>query len=319
MLITGISGFAGSHLTDYLIGEKKIEIWGTFRGNYQNIEHIKERLHLLSGDLRDSQFVEEALEKAKPDYIFHLAAQSSVPLSWQDPWGTFENNLRPQLNLLQGVVKRGIRARILIIGSNEEYGRVQPEDLPIKENTPLRPDNPYGVSKAAQDLLGLQYHLSHGLEVIRVRPFNHTGPRQKEDFVIPAFAKQIAEVEAGLKEPVVKAGNLQAQRDFSDVRDVVRAYYLALTKGEPGEVYNIAGGTAREIGEVLQSLLQLTSHKIEVGEDLERLRPSDVPQSIGDSAKLQKQSGWKASIPWEKTLQDTLAYWRERTGKEKNE
>ncbi|MBI2845720.1 MAG: GDP-mannose 4,6-dehydratase [Chloroflexi bacterium] len=311
-LITGISGFAGSHLAEYLLDEKGSEVWGTFRGNYQNIEHIKGRLRLLSGDLRDAGFVGEVLDKAKPEYIFHLAAQSYVPQSWQNPWETLENNLRPQANILQGVVKRKIATRILVVGSNEEYGRVQPKDLPIKENFPLRPDNPYGVSKVAQDLLGLQYHLSHGLEVMRVRPFNHTGPRQKEHFVIPSFAKQIAEIEKGVREPVVMVGNLEAQRDFSDVRDVVRGYYLAISKGKPGEVYNIASGAARSIGQSLQDLLRLTSKKIEVAEDPALLRPADVPISMGDASQLRERTGWKPSIPWERTLQDTLDYWRKR-------
>lgn len=317
MLITGISGFAGSHLAEFLLNEKNLEIWGAFRGNYENIEHIKDRLHLLSGDLRDPGFVQEALQKAKPDYIFHLAAQSYVPLSWQDPWGTMENNLRAQVNILQEVATRGLSARILVVGSNEEYGRVQPEELPIIETTPLRPDSPYGVSKVAQDLLGLQYYLSHRLAVIRVRPFNHTGPRQREDFVVPAFAKQIAQIEHGLKEAVVKVGNLNAQRDFSDVRDVVHAYHLAITKGQPGEVYNIASGVARSISEALQQLLGLTSQKIGVAEDPARLRPADVPISIGEASKLREQTGWKPTIPWPKTLEDTLNYWRERIAGER--
>lgn len=314
-LVTGIAGFAGSHLAEYLLSHTSWEVWGTVRKDTENIEHIKDRLRLLSGDLRDPGFVQETLKKSQADYIFHLAAQSHVPRSWENPWETFEDNLRAEVNILWEVAKDGLAARILIVGSNEEYGWVRPEDLPIKETTPLRPDSPYGVSKVAQDLLGLQYHISHGLEVIRVRPFNHIGPRQREEFVVPTLTKQIVEIEAGLREPVVRVGNLESQRDFTDVRDMVGAYYLAITQGQAGEVYNIGSGVARSVREVLKGLLALTKEEIAVAVDQARLRPSDIPVSFCDASKFRKHTGWGPSIPFEKSLEDTLEYWRHRVTK----
>lgn len=312
VLITGIAGFAGSHLAEHLLTESDTEIWGVVRGEGWRIAHLEGPVTLRRGDLRDPQFCRRLLEEARPQHLYHLAAQAFVPSSWVDPWGTLEANLRPQINLLTAVLELGLRPRALVLGSNEEYGAVRPEELPIREETPLRPDSPYGVSKVAQDLLGLQYHLSHGLEIVRVRPFNHVGLGQREHFVVPALAQQIAEIEAGLRPPVVRVGNLEAQRDFTDVRDMVRAYALALTQGLPGEVYNIGSGVTRSIRQVLEALLAFSSARISIEVDPTRLRPSDVPVSVCDYNRFRERTGWDPRIPWEQTLGDVLQEWRER-------
>jgi GDP-4-dehydro-6-deoxy-D-mannose reductase len=269
-------------------------------------------LELYPAELSELETVTSIIERAKPDYIFHLAAQPLVSLSRRDPWATLANNIRLQLNILEAVARLGSTAKILVVGSSEVYGLVQSDELPIKETNPLRPTSPYAVSKVAQDMLGLQYHLSHKLFSVRVRPFNHIGPRQRLGFVAPDFARQIAEAEAGLKEPVIQVGNLEPQRDFSDVRDIVRGYYAALTEGEPGEVYNLGSERARSIGELLDGLLSMASVSIQVEQDPARLRPADVPVMVSDCSQLRARTGWRTTIPFEKSLQDVLDYWREQ-------
>jgi GDP-4-dehydro-6-deoxy-D-mannose reductase len=317
-LITGIAGFAGSHLAEYLLNQTDLKVYGFIRRREENIAHIRDELVLFRCDLRNYESVARALSEVKPDLIFHLAAQPSVSASWSDPWSTLENNICSQLNILQAVVNLGLKARILVVGSNEEYGLVGEDELPIKEANPLRPTSPYAVSKVAQDMLGLQYHLSHGLQTIRVRPFNHIGPRQSEKFVAPAFAKQIAEIEAGIRPPIVKVGNLEARRDFTDVRDIVRAYYLVLTEGKPGEVYNIGSGVPRSIRELLNTLLSFSEVEIEVEQDPSLLRPLDVPVSYCDYSKLRECTGWEPTIPFEESLKDVLNYWRMRVKSQKS-
>jgi GDP-4-dehydro-6-deoxy-D-mannose reductase len=270
---------------------------------------------LVRADLRDPAAVKALVEEARPDAIFHLAAQAFVPTSFADPWDTLENNIRSQLNLLEAVRQLGASPRMLVVGSNEEYGAPEPGELPQTEESPLRPNNPYAVSKVAQDMLGLQYFLSYGVPVVRVRPFNHTGPGQSPNFVVPAFASQIARIEAGLQEPVMKVGNLEAARDFSDARDIVRGYYLALTQGEPGEVYNLASERARTIQEVLDILLSYARAEIRVERDPGRYRPVDVPVVYGSAEKLRRRTGWQVEIPFEQTLRDTLEYWRRQVCK----
>ncbi len=314
-LITGIAGFAGSYLAEHLLEHPGLEVCGLIHRSEGHIAHLRHRLTLLRGDVCDLASVSDILTGAKPDYVFHLAGQPFVPDSWRDPWDTFERNVRGQLNILRAAVEIVPQARILVVGSNEEYGLVSPEELPVDENTALRPYNPYGVSKVAQDMLGLQYYLSHNLYTVRVRPFNHIGPRQSERFVTAAFAKQIAEIERGLKPPVVKVGNLKAKRDFTDVRDVVRAYYLALATGQPGQVYNTGSGQARGIQELLDHLLSLSQTEISVEQDPSRLRPSDIPVVLCDAARLREQTGWQPTISFEQSLRDSLDYWREKVNK----
>jgi GDP-4-dehydro-6-deoxy-D-mannose reductase len=311
-LITGISGFVGSHLAEYLLNNRPWKVAGTVFGPAQNIAHLQGRLELHPLELSELDTVARLLEQTKPDYIFHLAAQPLVALSHKDPWATLSNNIRIQLNFLEALVRTRIHARLLVIGSSEEYGLVYPDEIPVKETNPFRPLSPYAVSKIAQDMLGLQYHLSNGLDVVRARPFNHIGPRQGLGFVAPDFAKQVAEIEAGLHPPVIKVGNLRAKRDFSDVRDVVRAYTLLMEKGEPGEVYNIGSGQARMVQEVLDALLSFAQVRIQVEEDPARMRASDIPTIAADCSRLRECTGWEPEIPFEQSILDVLDDWRER-------
>jgi GDP-4-dehydro-6-deoxy-D-mannose reductase len=257
------------------------------------------------------------LETTAPDVIFHLAALARVGDSWQNPWPVLHNNIRAQLNLLHALVQLEAAPRVMIVGSNEEYGLVKPEELPLDEQHPLEPSSPYGVSKVTQDLLGLQYYLSYELPIIRVRPFNHIGPRQAPGFVAPDFARQIAAAEIGQRPPVMQVGNLEAQRDFTDVRDMVRAYYLAVTQGEPGQVYNLGSGRAHAIQELLDILLSNSKVEINVEPDPSRMRPSDVPVVRCDATKFHALTGWTPQISFETSLRDVLDYWRAQMREEK--
>jgi len=314
VLITGVSGMAGSHLAEYLLNRGDIEVSGTikWRSNLENIIHFRDKLKLYECDIRDAHAVKTVLSENKPDFIFHLAAQSYVQFSWRAPSETLSTNIIGELNVFEAVRELKLDSRIHIAGSSEEYGMVHPDEVPIKECNPLRPLSPYGVSKVAQDLLGYQYFQSYGLKIVRTRAFNHTGPRRGEVFVSSNFAKQIVEIEKGRRKPVIHVGNLDAVRDFLDVRDVVRAYYLALEKGVPGEVYNIASGKGYKIRELLDKLLKIAKVDIKVEVDPSRLRPSDVELLVGSSEKFQKATGWKPEIPFEKTLEDLVNYWRDR-------
>ncbi len=309
-LITGLNGFAGSHLADYLLAQPGAQVFGAGLGSRDNIAHLEGRVTFIEGNLTDLPFTEAVLAQAQPDRIYHLAGQAFAPISWQDPWGTMEINLRAQVNVLHAAAQAESAARILVIGSFEEYGRVDPRDLPLTETAPLRPDSPYGVSKIAQDFLGLQYFLSHHLRIVRVRPSNHIGARQNEQFVTSNFAKQIAEIEAGARAPVLYVGNLTAQRDFTDVRDMMRAYHLALERGVAGEVYNIGSGRAWSIEQVLELMLQQSRVPIRVEQDPARLRPSDTPATYCDASKFCAQTGWSPKIPLEQSLREILDYWR---------
>jgi GDP-4-dehydro-6-deoxy-D-mannose reductase len=314
VLITGLTGFVGSHLADYLVTRSDVELFGTYRwrSRMDGIAHLAGRVTLVECDLRDAAATRRMLQTVSPDRIFHLAAQSYVPTSWLMPAETLLPNVQAQLNLFEGVRELALGSRIQIAGSSEEYGLVLPHEIPIREENPLRPLSPYAVSKVAQDLLAYQYWQSYGLHVVRTRGFNHTGPRRGDVFVTSNFAKQIAEIEKGLRPPVVHVGNLDAQRDFTDVRDMVHAYWLALEHGAPGEVYNICSGRAYRIGQVLETLLALAQVEVEVRQDPGRLRPSDVPALLGDCSRFQRITGWVPTIPFEVTLKDVLAYWRQQ-------
>lgn len=315
VLITGITGFAGSHLADYMLAEHPdARIYGIvrWRSRTENIEHIKDRLKLLECDLRDASSVKGLIDQVRPVKIFHLAAQSFVPTSWNAPAESLTTNLLGQLNVFEAVRALKIDPWIQLACSSEEYGLVHESELPIREENPLRPLSPYAVSKVGQDLLGYQYFKSFGLKVVRTRGFNHTGPRRGDVFVDSNFAKQIAEMEKGRRPPVLMVGNLDARRDFTDVRDMVRGYWLALEHGEAGEAYNICSGRGWSVREVIDLLRGMTKIQIEIKQEPARLRPSDVPVLVGDSTKFRTRTGWAPRIPFEQTLRDVLNYWRER-------
>ncbi len=315
VLITGITGFAGSHLAEYILNNKpEVEVYGLvrWRSRLENIQHIINKIHLIEADLKDAYSLKKALAKIKPDWIFHLAAQSFVPSSWRLPAETMSINVIGQINLFEAILELKISPRIHVAGSSEEYGLVYSNEIPIKESNPLRPLSPYAVSKVAQDLLAYQYFKSYGLDTVRTRGFNHTGPRRGEVFVTSNFAKQIAEIEKGLKEPVIMVGNLEAKRDFTDVRDMVKAYWLCLEKGESGEVYNIGSGKTYQISQILDILLSYSKLNVKIKKDPERMRPSDVPILIADNTKFTQLTDWKPEIPIKQTLLDLLNFWRER-------
>lgn len=312
-LITGITGFAGSHLAEYLLAEHlDVEVFGIYRwrSRMENIEHLRSKVTLLECDLRDYTSVHAALTASRPDYIFHLAAQSFVPSSWTAPNETLTTNVSGQTNLFEAIRALGLDPVVQLACSSEEYGLVLPDEVPIRETNPLRPLSPYAVSKVAQDYLGYQYFMSYGLKAIRTRGFNHTGPRRGHVFVTSNFCSQVAAIELGMQEPVIRVGNLDAVRDFTDVRDMVRAYWLAVTKGKPGEVYNIATGEGIVIREMLNRIVELAKVEVKIETDPARLRPSDVEILIGDSSKFRADTGWEPRIPFEQTLRDLLDHWR---------
>lgn len=310
VLITGMNGFAGSHLADFLLTLPDTEIFGAGVGSQENIAHLAGRATFKEIDLTKLDAAESLLAQTQPDRIYHLAGQAFAPISWHDPWGTIEINLRAQVNVLSAMARLKSNARIVVIGSIDEYGRAEPDEMPVTESTPFRPDSPYGVSKIAQDFLGLQYFLSNNLHVVRVRPSNHIGPRQNEQFVTSNFAKQIAEIEAGKREPVLFVGNLTALRDFTDVRDMVRAYHLALEKCAPGDVYNIGSERAVSIESALDTMLAQSRVSIRVQQEPARFRPSDTPVMYCDASKFRAQTGWHTTISLEQSLRDILDYWR---------
>ena len=311
VLITGITGFKGCYLADYLLQNEDIQLYGIsrYRSDTSNIKDIIDKISMFDCDLTDPNSVNYIIRSIKPDIIFHLAAQSLVPASWNYPNMTINTNVISTLNIFEACRRNEINPTIVSSGSSEEYGKVEENEVPITENNPLRPISPYGVSKVAQDLLGYQYYNSYKTKVIRTRAFNTIGPKQREDFVVSSFAKQIAEIEKG-KRTALKVGNLTAKRDFTDVRDMIKAYWLAARKCIPGEVYNICSETTVSMREVLDTLISLSTSKIEVAIDPARMRPSDVMILYGDCQKFKKETSWKSEIPLKQTLEDTLNHWR---------
>lgn len=313
VLITGISGFAGSHLAEYLISQNGYQIAGTYltEESLRNVERIKKKIHLVKIDLTREESTFNLVRDTKPDLVFHLAALTSPGDSFKTPSETITNNIAQEINLLSAIRKNKLLpAKILIISSADIYGLVKKENLPIGEETALMPVSPYAVSKIAQDFLGLQFFLSYKLKIVRVRPFNHIGPRQSQHFVVAAIAKKIAEIEKGKREPILTVGNISSKRDFTDVRDMVRAYVLAIEKGKEGEVYNLGSGKAYKISDILDKLISLASVKIKVKIDKSLLRPLDIQKLLCDATKFKNLTGWKSTIPIEITLKDTLDFWR---------
>ncbi len=317
VLITGITGFVGSHLVEYCLKKDNVQLYGIkrWRSPLDNLRGTEDKVRLIDCDLRDENSVVLAIQEIKPERIFHLAAQSYVQTSYTAPRDTLETNIIGTLNILETVRRFGIDPLIHICSSSEVYGQVYENEIPITENNPLRPQSPYAVSKVGEDLLSYQYFKSYNLRTIRTRAFTHTGPRRGAVFAESSFAKQIAEIEAGGKEPVIYVGNLDSVRTFMDVRDIVNAYWLALEKGIPGEVYNIGGEVTKKVGDMLNTLLDLSpvGKKIKVEVDARLLRPSDVTLQIPSVEKFREQTGWKPSIPFEKTMIDLLDYWRAMT------
>jgi len=309
ILITGAGGFVGGTLNRYLrTAVPDAHIIGTQLPGH--MPPARSDMSWVQIDLRDAASTQAMLDEVRPDQIYHLAGQAFVPRSFEDPWDTLETNIRAQLNLILGCIALNIAPKFLIAGSAEVYGAAS--ITPITEDTPIAPNSPYSVSKVAQDMLGLQYHLSHGLPIYRARPFNHFGPGQNDSFAAPAFAIQIARIEAGLQAPVLMVGDLSARRDFTDVRDVVRAYHLMIEHGRPGEVYNVASGKARTIQSLLDGLLAHADVEISVQVDPARLRPSKIPILEGDYTRLHAATGWQPQIPFEHTLRDLLEDCRQR-------
>ncbi|MBD3309201.1 NAD-dependent epimerase/dehydratase family protein [candidate division KSB3 bacterium] len=318
VLITGATGFVGSHLCDYLIQQGNA-VSGTYLYAHeldQFPDYLRSQVELFSCDLTDLAQVRGVLRAGAFERVYHLAAISSVHKSWEGQDLVIRVNLYGWLNLLEAVQEFCPQARVLMVSSGEVYGIVPEAQQPITESQPLRPINPYADSKAAQEMFSYQYIHRHHLPIVIVRPFNHTGPRQAPQFVCPDFARQIARIEQGQQAPVMAVGNLDARRDFCDVRDVVRAYHLALEQCPIGTPLNIASGSAWSIKAILETLLTLSTVPIELRQDPQRLRPSDVPLMRGDPSLISRQTGWQAEISFEETLSHVLEYWREQVVRE---
>jgi GDP-4-dehydro-6-deoxy-D-mannose reductase len=316
VLITGITGFVGSHLAEYILANHpEVELFGIrrWRSRVENVEHLLEKIQILECNLVDASSVKALIADVRPDRIFHLAAQSFVPSSWNAPAESITTNIIGQLNIFEALRDSKLfDTWVQIACSSEEYGMVYPDEIPIRETNPLRPLSPYAVSKVGQDVLAYQYYMSYGIKAVRTRGFNHTGPRRGEVFVCSNFSKQVVEVEKKKRPPQILVGNLEAKRDFTDVRDMVRAYWLSTESCEPGEVYNICSGTTLSIRELLNLVLSNSNVEIEIKQDASRLRPSDVPLLLGDYSKFHQATGWKPTIPFRQTLSDIMDYWRER-------
>lgn len=309
--ITGIAGFAGSHLADLLLADGWDVAGLVAPGEpLARVEGIRDRLSLTEGDVADAGVVEDAIVAAAPTCVFHLAAVASPPVSHGDPTGTYRINVGGTLNVFEAVRTRCPDARVVAIGSGDAYGAVGPDELPITESQPWRPLNPYAATKAMTDVMGEAYAAQYGLAIVRARPFNHAGPAQSPSFVCSDFARQVARIEAGLQAPVVRVGELSSGRDFSDVRDIVRAYVQLADPSVPPAAYNICSGRATTIQAVLDRLLSLTDVEIAVEREQARVRKIEVPEVRGDGARFHEATGWSPAIDFAQTLADTLAYWR---------
>lgn len=309
VLITGCGGFIGSHLADFLV-KNGLDIYGTvYKGDVENIKHLKNKIKIIDCDMTDKKVLEKIIKDVKPAYIFHLAAQSLVIESWKNPEKTLSNNMLSTLYLFDVVRKAGIEPKILVACSSAEYGLTYEEEIPINESKEFRPTSPYGVSKVCTDMLAYLYWKTYNMKIIRIRYFNITGTRKVLD-ACADFAKGIVEVERGIKKQL-EVGNLEGIRDFTNVEDAVAASWLLAKKGIPGDVYNVCSGRGYKIGDILNKLISLSTIKIGVVQSKEKIRPADDPLFIGDNSKI-KKLGWESKIPIEKTLSEMLDYWRKK-------
>jgi GDP-4-dehydro-6-deoxy-D-mannose reductase len=311
VFVTGIEGFVGRHLANYLLSQNH-DVSGTV-WNENQVSPLQERfssLRLFQADVRNHDVIEKILKEVSPDAIIHLAAQSSGAYSYKNPRLTFEVNVLGTVNIFETVAQLAPDARIVLICSSDVYGKVDEDKIPIKENTPFRPINPYSASKAAQDILGVQYFYSHGLNIVRARSFPHTGPGQNSIFALSNFASQISSIESIDFPKPVGVGNLEVIRDYLDVEDVVKAYALLIDQGKVGEVYNIASGVGYTLGELLEMMIDLSFKEIKVEEDPSLFRPSDIPILIGDPTKFKELTGWQPAMSMGDTLRRLLEYWR---------
>jgi GDP-4-dehydro-6-deoxy-D-mannose reductase len=318
-LITGCAGFAGSHLADYLLerGEEVVALLG-INEDRVNIQHIKRHLHIVAADVRDFDRMREVLQSSKPQRIYHLAAFSSPAESVENPELTYQVNFMGALNLLSAWLRVGMDCRFLLVSSAEVYGIVPRQKLPMREEMELRPVNPYAGSKAAAEILALQFFRSYGLPIVRVRPFNHTGPRQSSKFVCSNFARQVAEIEMGVRPPTIVAGNVHVVRDFSDVRDIVRGYSNLLESGTPGEVYQLCSGHPVSIESILQTVISFASKPVQVSVDRSLLRNHEAAEVWGDCSKTKLAIGWEPRHELTDTLRTLKLYWEARV-KSRNE
>lgn len=309
-LITGITGFAGSHLAEYCL-HAGLRVYGLIRHscNLENLLDIQKDLELIEADLGDAGAIQRILKAVRPRQIFHLAAHTSFQSQGSL---LLQTNILGTFNLLEACRHLPLVPRVLVASSSAVYGRVEPSGAPISEATPVNPTTAYGLSKATQDCLAERFFVTHHLPVVITRAFNHTGPRERSTFVCSTIAKQLAEIEQGNRPPTLSVGNLETRRDFSDVRDIVRGYFLALTRGKTGEAYNLASGHAPTVGSILQRLLTLSGVEVEVVREPARLQAADVPCQVGDSTKAARELGWRPEIPLDCSLRDLLDYWRKK-------
>lgn len=313
VLITGGTGFAGSHLIEALLAQGYDDVHTTTYGKVlPEVKSLLPRAKFHKLDLTNASATADLIKKLQPEHIYHLAAVAAVGNSFENAGKVFQNNINLQLNLLNAVRQHAPNARVLIVGSAEEYGFSEPDEIPINEDHPLRPVNPYAVSKVTQDLLGYSFGQSFDLQILRVRPFNHIGERQSKDFVVPAFVSQIVAIEQGHQQ-VLKVGNLESVRDFTDVKDMVRGYITVMEQAEPLEVYNLGSGQGIKMKALLKQLQDLAKVEVPVEPDPERMRPSDVPEMV---ANINKIAGldWEPTIPLEQTLERIFAWHRQRSG-----
>lgn len=306
VLVIGAGGFVGHYLLDAL-SKTNDNIFAT-KLESEKINSTGSKIYDL--DITDAEAVSSLFEEVRPDCVYHLAAQSSAALSWKKPQLTMNINVIGVLNILETIRALDLKTRLLLVGSGEEYGYVRPEDIPIKEDTPVHPANIYAVSKLTQNLIGGLYVKAYDMDIISVRAFNHIGPMQAPAFVASDFSKQVADIEKGLNAPEIHVGNLEAIRDFTDVRDVVRAYLLIMSKGIKGKTYNVGGGTVCKISEILSRILVLSDIKIDVITDKDKLRPLDAPEISADISLLKADTDWKPEYPLDQTLKEMLDYWR---------